>query len=144
MIKDCTVCGESKPLDDYYNNGTSKDGKGYRCKICDSLARKKYYMENERSLEKRTERGRRQKYKKYGITSEEYQGMLDKQKGCCAICGSNKTRSESHEMSVDHDHKTGKVRGLLCNNCNRGIGLLGDTKESIHKAWKYLEKENNR
>jgi len=137
-MKECSVCKVSKPLGEYYNSMSSKDGKGYRCKVCDSSARKKYYEENEKSLEKRTERGRRSKYKKYGITSEEYQVMLDKQGGCCAVCGGEETRSASHEMSVDHDHITGKVRGLLCNNCNRGIGLLGDTEEALHKAWTYL------
>jgi len=139
-LKRCTICKKEKPLTDYYNCKACKDGKGYRCKTCDSKARAKYYQENETSLEKRTLRGRRAKYKKYGITSEEYIKLNKEQRGCCRICGSTETRSSSHELSVDHCHTTNKIRGLLCNNCNRGLGLLGDTAGSVLKAYEYLKR----
>ena len=68
---------------------------------------------------------------KYEITLEQYEIMLKKQKGKCAICGSKdvKCGSKTHFV-VDHNHKTGKVRGLLCNNCNSGIGYLEDNVKS--------------
>lgn len=75
----------------------------------------------------------------YGITIEEYNSIFIKQKGKCAICG--RQRSEfKKDFAVDHDHKTKKIRGLLCNNCNRGIGFLKDCVEIVFKAYKYLQK----
>lgn len=144
IIKKCTVCKELKEETYYYNSTNAKDGKQPRCKECDSKARKKYYELNEKSLEKRTERGKRYKYKKYGITPEEYRILNESQKECCAICNSKETRSTSTELSVDHCHTTGKIRGLLCNNCNRGLGMLGDSVESISRALVYLTSHYNK
>ena len=143
MEKKCVVCKIHKPITEFYNFKNSKDGKSYRCKVCDNVARKKYYETNEKSLEKRTERGRRHKYKKYGLTPEGYNILLMGQQNKCAICGSEETRSTSHELSVDHNHTTGKIRGLLCNNCNRGIGLLGDNIDNISRAYLYLKKSED-
>jgi len=72
----------------------------------------------------------------YGITPEQYDEMFDAQKGVCAICEAppNKKR-----LNIDHDHKTGKVRGLLCAPCNRWIGRMGDDPERILQAVAYLE-----
>lgn len=72
---------------------------------------------------------------KFGITLEEYDALLDAQDGRCAICGA---RPEGRMLDVDHDHATGIVRGLLCNNCNRGIGHLGDDAERLLAAAAYL------
>jgi len=72
----------------------------------------------------------------YGITVEQYEAMLELQNGVCAICGGINTRKL--KLAVDHDHDTGKVRGLLCDRCNRGIGLLRDSN-NITNALKYLE-----
>jgi hypothetical protein len=81
----------------------------------------------------------------FGINIEQYQKMFDEQNGCCAVCG--ETETEIHprsgrlrRLAVDHCHKTGKVRGLLCNNCNRAIGLLKDDPTVLRSAINYLEK----
>lgn len=74
--------------------------------------------------------------KKYGITPLEYQELLMKQKGVCAIC--SKTCIYKLRLSVDHDHKTNKVRGLLCGNCNTGLGKFKDDKLIMQKAIIYL------
>jgi hypothetical protein len=73
----------------------------------------------------------------YGITLEEYVEMFDNQNGVCAIC--KKECKTKNSLSVDHDHTTGKVRGLLCNACNRAIGMLGDNADILRKAAEYLE-----
>ena len=161
--KKCSVCKEDKKLADYHNTRASKDGKASRCKSCTAEAQWKYYRENdearekikarerkryheedEEAREKRKERARRNHiYKKYGLTIEQFDEMNADQNGKCAICGGVDTRGPSHKLSIDHCHTTGNIRGLLCNNCNRGLGLLGDTKEALEKALFYLTKNNH-
>ena len=74
----------------------------------------------------------------YGITLEDYNEMLASQKGVCAIC--NQPCATGRKLCVDHDHKTGKVRGLLCNDCNAGIGKLKDSSAILKTAANYLDK----
>ena len=83
--------------------------------------------------------------KRYGIGIEKYQTMYEQQEGKCAICEKHSTAvftkgSEGFELCVDHCHHTGKVRGLLCENCNTGIGKLNDDPSMLRKAITYLEK----
>ena len=72
----------------------------------------------------------------YGITQEEYDAMLIKQAGGCAICG--KPPLDVKFLSVDHNHQTGKVRGLLCRKCNLAIGILQDDPSLLRRAVNYL------
>jgi hypothetical protein len=76
-------------------------------------------------------------FKKYGITLEEYQKLWDDQNGVCAICG-NPEPKEGYMLAVDHDHITGKIRGLLCSRCNTSIGKFEDSIEILQNAIKYL------
>lgn len=73
----------------------------------------------------------------FGITLEEYDQMFKNQGGLCAIC--YKPDSAGKRLSVDHCHTTRKVRGLLCGNCNRALGLFKDSLDRIRKAIKYLK-----
>ncbi len=140
-MKRCTVCKEEKDLDSFYNYKASIDGKTYRCKECDHKASVKWKKDNPEK-EERSRRGRQLKHK-YGITIEEYEAMFEKQGNACACCGTESNSTTGHRktwnFSVDHCHTTGKVRGLLCSQCNRAIGLLGDTLEGVGKAYKYLK-----
>ena len=74
----------------------------------------------------------------YGLTVEQYDAMLAKQRGRCAICGS--TEPKHTNWSVDHDHVTGQVRGILCSACNTGIGQLQDDPDIVRKALEYIVK----
>lgn len=80
----------------------------------------------------------------FGITLEDYNTLLEAQGGACAVCG-KLNGSDIHsgertkQLSVDHDHKTGAIRGLLCNDCNRAIGQLQENPEILRKAADYLE-----
>jgi hypothetical protein len=75
--------------------------------------------------------------KRYGITPEDYDRLLEKQNHSCGSCG--RTKPSGHgRFHVDHCHTTGKVRGLLCHHCNNGIGNLGDTYQSLQSAAYYL------
>ena len=108
----------------------------------------KWYREN------RTKNRNTQLKYKFGITLEEYNLMVQSQGGVCAICeGVNDTRRRgTHNgenvvmsLAVDHNHKTGKVRGLLCSGCNTSLGQFKDDPLLLQKAIKYLEqaKKNN-
>lgn len=86
---------------------------------------------------------RRHKLKKYGLTLDDYDSMFDSQGGVCAICFEieKEDRGQLDPLSVDHNHDTGKVRGLLCGRCNRAIGLMNDNPKLLRQAVIYLEEK---
>jgi SNF2 family DNA or RNA helicase len=105
--------------------------------------------ERRRRFNKRWENNQRAGYMRnytlmryYGITLEEYNRRLEEQNFKCALCLREHDPDGSHHdrLDVDHDHATDKVRGLLCQKCNKGIGLLGDSPEILQKAIEYLSK----
>ena len=118
--------------------GTSFEGRSNKV-YCSERCRKK--AEKKRHYEKH---GYNKEYKRrhdlknlYGITPDDYNRMFVEQKGCCAICGTHQQELKK-KLAVDHDHETGKVRGLLCRSCNTGIGLLKENKEILLAAISYL------
>lgn len=143
-MKVCCVCKEQKELSEFYNYKTAKDGKMYRCKVCDNIARS---ASRKSAGAEMTRRGYRRRVlsANFGMTLEDYDSLLEKQGGCCAICGTTNPHGEGSEathlknMAVDHCHNTGKVRGLLCNTCNRALGLFRDSRDVLEKALTYLE-----
>lgn len=80
--------------------------------------------------------------RRFGITLEDYNKMFEDQKGCCKICNTHQLDLKKR-LAVDHCHTTGKVRGLLCGNCNRAIGMLNDSQELLLSAINYLKNETN-
>lgn len=89
------------------------------------------------------EQNRRSKLKqRYGISHEGYMILLEEQNGLCAICQLKDEGKYGSALCVDHNHDTGVVRGLLCHNCNTGLGKFLDSTEMLDKAKQYL-KENN-
>jgi len=93
---------------------------------------KKRYPEWERAYHLKT---------KYGITVEEYDALLEQQGGCCAICGTDDPKKKF--FSVDHDHQTGKVRGLLCQPCNLGLGHVREDLDVVMSMAAYLMRSEN-
>lgn len=79
--------------------------------------------------------------KKYGISIEDYNKLFESQNGCCAICGINRLLL-SKELYVDHCHSTGKVRGLLCRECNFMLGYAKDKISILEAGITYLKKQN--
>lgn len=77
-------------------------------------------------------------WEKYKISIDDYNSLFEIQKGRCAICGTHQTDLK-RVLCVDHDHATGKVRGLLCSNCNHGLGQFRDSVGFLASAIKYLE-----
>ena len=138
-LKRCSVCGQEKPLSEFYNRKTSKDGKGYRCKECDNKARKKWQTDNPERA-RYSSRNRSIKAK-YGIDIEQYNQILQAQNYQCAICGCTvQNHSYQKNFNIDHNHETGEVRGLLCTACNRALGLFRDNPDILRKAAEYLDK----
>lgn len=138
-MKTCTKCGESKPLDSFYRNPECRDGRQGSCKVCDNVRTKQWKSANSESAKMTSKRYYLKT--KYGITIDQYNELLMKQGGCCACCGGDSPRGRGIYFPVDHCHETGKVRGLLCNPCNVGIGALGDSVEGVRKALAYLTRE---
>jgi hypothetical protein len=131
MLKRCTKCGEEKDLSSFPNERRSSDGVTARCKSCTSQYQKEWSARKGGSMYYRTVR--------YGMSPEEYEELLDEQLGCCAACGSSDPKRKAGFV-IDHDHTTGLVRGLLCHNCNIGIGLLGDSISDLSHALNYLRR----
>ena len=77
-------------------------------------------------------------FRRYGLTRDDFWKLLEKQGGVCAICGTSEPGKGRTRMCVDHCHRTGKVRGLLCGSCNRSIGQLGDDPDILQRAADYL------
>ena len=77
---------------------------------------------------------------KYGVTQETYSKLLEAQQGRCAICGGSPSNTRNNCLHVDHDHETGAIRGLLCNNCNLMLGHARDKAENLRLAADYLDK----
>ena len=135
VTKVCTGFGEEKPAttEYFYANASYALGVSSRCKPCKRAYQREYYKNNPEAKRKRN---RTYRIRKYGIEPEDYHRMVEEQAGVCAICGS----SPSHpNLTIDHDHHTGEVRGLLCHKCNKGLGLLGDDLDGIESALQYLE-----
>lgn len=136
MQKLCKDCNIEKPVDQFYKSYNKKVNKQYyrlNCIPCENKRSKEYHKLNK---EKRRLQNRDWNLQnKFGITAVDYDNMLLKQNGVCKIC--KKTNSD-RGLSVDHDHDTGVVRGLLCNKCNTGLGQFDDSIEMLELAIKYL------
>jgi len=130
MEKKCSKCGIQKPITDFHHRKQNNDGYSGVCKQC----RYKYNYEDKYPRSALDLKLR----KDYGITLADYDIMFEQQCGVCAICGKPQPK-QFHRLAVDHDHVTGKVRGLLCQSCNGMLGLAKDNITTLCDAIKYLE-----
>ncbi len=109
----------------------------YACRNSDKVrARHERYKAENPEKVKEVQR-RSQLKSKYGLSVEDYDVLLEKQGGVCALCSSS--CSTGRRLAVDHDHSTDQVRGLLCSNCNQGLGKFNDDAGLLRKALEYLE-----
>ena len=134
----CGKCKRWLPLSCFSKNKVKWDSLQERCTECRKLHWATVGKDTKTipPLEVRRYRHRVQTIKSYGISEEEFNNMLKAQNYRCAICGTENWGRPS--PSIDHDHKTGKVRALLCNRCNRVLGLAEDSAILLNKMAKYL------
>lgn len=144
--KTCRKCGETKPVSDFYvKSRKSTFGKDYS----DSLAGfssdcRKCHAGRMAERRKRLGDAYKTSFKdweyrhKYGIGLDDYNRMFADQGGCCAICRKHQTEFKK-ALAVDHDHVTGKVRSLLCVNCNLGVGCFRDDPALLEETIRYLK-----
>ena len=116
--KTCPTCSETKSPGNFWRDKCKLDGLHTECKEC---ARDRLYQRN------------------FGISLSEYSTLLESQMCVCAMCGKDETEN-NQRLCVDHCHETGKVRGLLCNTCNTGLGLLQDNTQILENGISYLRK----
>lgn len=163
-IKMCPKCGETKPLEAFARNPNGKYGRHAHCSACQKtfykewaqrpevkarraeLSRARYAADPERhrqavrAFRRRNPESIRKTARKnhlrfyYGLTVDDYERMLEGQDGVCAICTGPSGRMRFH---VDHNHTTGRVRGLLCSRCNSGLTLL-ENDQLLAAASRYL------
>lgn len=119
----CSVCKIEKSKS-FFSVSALKDKYG-KCKECSSSLSKKSFI-----------------LSKYKLSHVDYNKIIEKQNNTCKICGKSESgmfQGKQKRLSVDHNHKTGKIRGLLCSSCNVGLGVFKDSPELLRNAIKYLD-----
>lgn len=135
--KICNSCKNKLHVSDFFLKKTTGNENSYRlnspCKKCSYEKRNKQHYLNYYRL------------KKYNISTGEYNEKLKNQNSCCAICKRHisKTIKPNNPFHIDHNHFTGKIRGLLCNNCNTGIGFFDENIDFLKNAIAYLNKHKD-
>lgn len=148
--KYCPKCTKHKPLDQFGKDRTQADNLNIWCKDCRSKYHRAYrvqlneYASNSTYLAEYYSNSERTKhFRKYGISIAEYEKLYQQQNGVCAICGQSETdkikSGKQKYLAVDHDHTTGKIRGLLCKSCNIKLSVL-ENALFVERANIYLAK----
>ena len=152
-MRECKKCKVSKSTDNFFKRKNYKDGFDTSCKSCRREIYKKWYN-SEKGQEKTKkyskeyysredvrERQRRNRIEKtFNISYNDYEKMVIFQDNKCEICGNPETDSRHKFLSIDHNHRTKEVRGLLCNLCNKALGLFKDNLTVLKSAVKYIRK----
>lgn len=169
MTKNCTKCKTEKLFSEFSKHPKGKHGLQPQCKECRAVYDQKFYEDHKDRWEDRAQAAREadpealkkknrdaatrwrsdpeniRKKKmtyietRYGITYTEYEAMEIAQGGLCKICLRPPTKARWGRLHVDHDHVTGRVRGLLCHNCNNALGHFEDDSARLRRAADYLD-----
>jgi len=141
-MKICTKCKKEKPFSEFTSRGGQlKHLLKSRCKTCMKDQHKKWVSNNTDKV--RVYRAKdpwtlKKRCKRHNISVEEFWAIYEEQDGSCPVC--NKA-IEAENSAIDHNHKTGEVRGVLCKSCNRALGLLGDNPNNLFRGSEYLRKK---
>ena len=145
MKKSCTSCFKVKAISDFVKDQRRPHGRASRCKACKAAHLQQWRTKNidaVRANDRARYANSPKKWQRhigvtYKITAADYDRMLEEQDGCCAICGG----LSGDRLCVDHDHRSGDVRGLLCSPCNQMLGQAKDNPTTLLKAALYLDAE---
>ena len=152
-MKKCTKCNLLKETSSFSKKANTKSGLNGWCKSCNNAYSVAWYKANpEKEREKKRswrrdnptkvkQQYRQDNLKRYGISTVEWENLFKLQCGVCAICKEPQSvllKGELKRLAVDHCHKTKKIRGLLCDNCNKALGLFKDNPEILDCASQYL------
>lgn len=138
--KKCSKCGAVKPIDLFGIESRRPDGRRCHCRECHKLVQLPGQIRYKATDKYRASLRRRRLRNNFGISVAEFDLLFEAQRFCCAICKSKKPHGRFARFHVDHDHRTSKVRGLLCNRCNIGLGLFLDDPKLLRLATEYIEK----
>jgi len=152
-MKKCRQCKQSRNIEDFHKDYKCNDGRSLRCRYCAIERSKKWYAAN-RGIDY-ARKGRARHLRKYwpGSTVEEaetnYNNLIIAQNNKCKICNREEKSIEARTnkirlLCIDHNHRTGKVRGLLCNRCNKCLGQLEDDKNLLYTMINYLEQNSDK
>lgn len=147
----CYVCGLSLPLHSFHSNPKCKTGYRRECKSCVSEYGKRYrernkdFISTRRILKysenvdaQRAAARERTTLRRYGMTREKVESLVESQNGKCAICLTEFSTLDPKNRHVDHDHFTGAIRGVLCADCNHLLGIAEDDTRRLESAIAYL------
>ena len=142
-MKTCSKCKLSRPTSEFHKRKGSKDGLQSQCKECNIAGVKKWQSENPEKHEDNWKRHTSNrnwlvtKARLYNIHPDDLQKLISESEGVCGICKKTPVRW----TVIDHCHNTTKVRGILCEKCNQGLGLFSDSPEILASAIDYLQSE---
>jgi hypothetical protein len=160
-MRTCNKCKKPKALEEFSRDRNHKDGRTYDCKLCRAAKHRQWTKDNPEKVKETNERYapyRKQYYqkpevklkhrkrhieKKYNISYSEYEKMLDAQLSLCYICNRPEPQERNEYLAVDHCHKTGKIRKLLCSRCNMVVGLLEENFAIADKIKEYIKNHAN-
>lgn len=149
-MKTCSACHKNLPLSCFHKDKSSKDKHSYKCKPCALAHANQWYAAKKHEIDWLDRWGGYLKRYWPDKTREEaiqtYFDLLENQNNVCKICNKPETfknycSQRVRKLAVDHCHKTGKVRGLLCNKCNKAIGQFSDDINLLKSALNYLERQ---
>ena len=131
--KYCNQCGETKPLSDFYKRTSRRDGAGIvsECKACCRARSNRRYRQNPDEINDR------RAAKTYGTTYEHIQQMRAEANGICQCCH-RPGEGQFKRLVIDHDHATGKIRGLICHKCNTVLGAVNDDPQTLRNLARFL------
>lgn len=134
MMIHCNRCDKFLTENMFGSDKSRVSGKSIYCKKCRARLAKE-----SRKIKPNVGRNH-SRFKRYGITKEQYYSMLEAQGGACSICGAKEPGAGHPELYIDHDHSTGNVRGLLCRDCNLMLGYSKDSIDNLSKGIDYIKK----
>lgn len=133
----CKACYEQKPVSSFHKDSSSTRSYAYYCKPCATKKSRVWHSTHKDDAAYKAKRQDSYFKTKYSVSKEVRDQMLIEQDNKCAICHVSLSADGGH-THTDHNHQTGKIRGILCTNCNRGLGHFKDSKDNLQAAIEYL------